>query len=105
MSVLPSSIERKTDDAIQIEWSDGESRVYRVTELRDKCPCATCREKRGAAAQQQDLLPVLSHAETLPVRISGMRPVGNYAYNIQFSDGHDTGIFTFEMLRSVGEVV
>jgi DUF971 family protein len=34
-----------------------------------------------------------------------MEPVGNYAYSIHFSDGHDTGIFTFEFLRQLGEQV
>ena len=38
------------------------------------------------------------------VRIMGMKPVGNYAYGIEFSDGHDTGIYTFEYLRELGEV-
>ena len=34
-----------------------------------------------------------------------MKPVGNYAYSIEFSDGHDTGIFTLEFLQSLGELV
>jgi DUF971 family protein len=41
-------------------------------------------------------------AEARPLTILGMRPVGNYAYSISFSDGHDTGIFTLELLRSLG---
>ena len=34
-----------------------------------------------------------------------MKPVGNYAYSIDFSDGHDTGIYALERLRELGEVV
>ncbi len=49
------------------------------------------------------VLPVLSMAEAQPLRIDGMRPVGNYAYNIAFSDGHDSGIFTFDYLRELGQ--
>jgi len=37
--------------------------------------------------------------------ILGMKPVGNYAYSISFSDGHDTGIFTLEFLRELGKEV
>ena len=37
--------------------------------------------------------------------IKAMKPVGNYAYGIAFSDGHDTGIYTLEILRSLGEPV
>ena len=58
---------------------------------------------RAESAQARPLsLPVLSMAEAQPLRIEGMRPVGNYAYNIAFSDGHDSGIFTFEYLRELG---
>ena len=49
------------------------------------------------------MLPIVSAAETQPLKILGMKPVGNYAYSIAFSDGHDTGIFTFDLLRSLGE--
>ena len=42
--------------------------------------------------------------EDQPMRVVGMKPVGNYAYGIEFSDGHDTGIYTFELLRELGTV-
>jgi DUF971 family protein len=38
-----------------------------------------------------------------PVTIRQMTPVGNYAYSIHFSDGHSTGIYTLDLLRSLGE--
>jgi DUF971 family protein len=47
-------------------------------------------------------LTILSPAETQPLRIAAMQPVGNYAYSIDFSDGHDTGIYTLELLRRLG---
>jgi DUF971 family protein len=47
-------------------------------------------------------LPVITAAEARPLELLGMQPVGNYAYTIAFSDGHDTGIFTFELLRELG---
>jgi DUF971 family protein len=106
MSIIPTKIERKSDDLLLIEWNDGQSHELRVADLRDRCPCATCREKRTESEKQQassmELLPVITHAETLPPRILGMKPVGNYAYNIHFGDGHDTGIFTFDFLRQLG---
>jgi DUF971 family protein len=48
-------------------------------------------------------LTVLSAAEARRLTIAGMRPVGAYAYNIAFSDGHDSGLFTLERLRDLGE--
>ena len=41
-------------------------------------------------------------AEARPLTIASMQPVGNYAYSIAFSDGHDTGIFTLEFLHEHG---
>lgn len=49
------------------------------------------------------LLPVLAPEELQPIAIAKMAPVGGYAYKITFSDGHDTGIFTFEFLRSLAD--
>ena len=48
---------------------------------------------------------MLTMAEARPLAIAGMKPVGNYAYSIAFSDGHDTGIFTLEFLRELGSEV
>ena len=98
----PLKIERLGDDRLRIEWSDDERRVYRVAELRDRCPCATCREKRSAPPPPALQLTVLSVAEAQPLRVAGMRPVGSYAYHVDFSDGHNTGIYTFELLRELG---
>ena len=103
MSPYPTKLERAGDDVLIIEWSDGQRRRYLMRELREACPCATCREKRREPPKPATLLPVLSIAETLPPRITSMKPVGNYAYGIEFNDGHNTGIFTFDFLRSLGE--
>jgi DUF971 family protein len=106
MSFYPTSLSRTDDGRLQIAWSDGRTRVYTVKELRDACPCATCREKRTAAASEPPpLLPVLKPEEARPLTVAGMQPVGNYAYSIAFSDGHDTGIFTLELLRELGREV
>lgn len=43
-------------------------------------------------------MTVLSPAEAQPLRVASMKPVGNYAYSIAFSDGHDAGIYTFALL-------
>lgn len=102
MDPRPTKLELSGQDRLRIHWSDGEVREYGVRELREACPCATCREKRNAPPAPTSLLTVLSPAETRPLTIAGMRPVGNYAYAIGFSDGHDSGIFTLELLRTLG---
>jgi DUF971 family protein len=90
-------------DRLRITWNDGQVRDYPVRELRDKCPCATCREKRNAPPRPATLLPIITDAEARPLRIVAMKPVGNYAYSIEFSDGHNTGIYTLESLRELGQ--
>jgi DUF971 family protein len=98
----PTELKILDERRLLIAWDDAQRREYSFAELRDACPCATCREKR-AAPKPATLLPVLSAAEAQPLKVLGMRPVGNYAYAIEFSDGHDTGIFTLELLRQLGK--
>jgi DUF971 family protein len=100
--VQPTALKLQEGNRLLIEWNDGARREISISELRSRCPCATCREKRNAPPAPAGSLPVLSAAEARPLRIEGMRPVGNYAYAIAFSDGHDTGIYTLEFLRELG---
>jgi DUF971 family protein len=103
MEVYPTNIERLDDGGIRIEWSDGARRNYGLVELRDKCPCATCGEKRRAPKNENPLaLPVLTPQEAQPLAIASMKPMGSYAYSIAFTDGHDTGIYSFDLLRQLG---
>lgn len=106
MNIQPTGIERIDDDTIEITWSDHARQRYSAEQLRGACPCASCREKRNSPPEPAEGgLPVLSAAEAQPMRIAGMKPVGTYAYTIEFNDGHDTGIFSYDLLRSLGEPV
>ena len=112
MSLHPTALKIVEPNEIQIDWSDGQVRRYQFKELRDGCPCATCRELRRGEAQNPAnpqpanplQLNILSPVEAQPMRVVGMKPVGNYAYTVVFSDGHDTGIFPFALLRELGRV-
>jgi DUF971 family protein len=105
MIVQPTQLELVGDNRLRITWSDGQIREYTIRELREKCPCATCREKRRAPPPPSTMLPVLTAAETRPLSITGMKPTGSYAYSIDFSDGHNTGIYTLESLREMGSEI
>ncbi|REJ67144.1 MAG: DUF971 domain-containing protein [Planctomycetota bacterium] len=105
MSVLPTKLEMTAEDHLRIAWSDGQVREYLPRELRDGCPCATCREKRKAADEPAPLLNVLQPGEAAPVKIVSVEPVGRYAYSIDFSDGHNTGIYEFDVLCQLGHPV
>jgi DUF971 family protein len=100
---VPTSIARGAGPdptAIEIAWSDGTRGVYTPRLLRDACPCATGREQR-AGPRPAALLLVLAPADLVPLTITSMRPVGQYAYAIGFSDGHASGIYTLEYLREL----
>jgi DUF971 family protein len=94
----PLTIRREGDDRLLIEWNDGKQCVYTWQQLRKACPCAGCREERE---KPPDPFRILSPQELVPLAPVSMTSVGRYAYKIVWSDGHDTGIFTLEYLRSL----
>ena len=96
MNIHPTDLTLQTDHTLVIKWSDGSLRRYDPAQLRRQCPCATCKT-------EQVQTPASPDPQSLePITILQMRRVGNYAYNILFSDGHGTGIFSLEMLRELG---
>jgi len=97
MSIQPTNLSL-SEGVLTIAWSDGTRRQYDVAELRNACPCATCNTERQRS-EEGGYDPA---AAALDLGIRRMRPVGNYAYGISFSDGHDTGIYTLELLRQLG---
>lgn len=105
MTTSPKKLELAGENRLRITWNDDQVREYTIRALRDACPCATCREKRNAPPASPLQLPIISAAEAQPLRITAMKPVGNYAYSIEFSDGHNTGIYTLETLRQMGQEV
>jgi DUF971 family protein len=101
MELIPTHLLSETDSLI-IHWSDSSEQRIKIKRLRDQCPCADCRKKReDRDGLPKPGLPIITVDETKPVQIVKMEPVGNYAYLIRFSDGHASGIFTFDYLNSL----
>ena len=91
-----------TGTGLEIDWADGHSSRYKFPYLRDICPCATCddeREKSGAAPDEapKPTNPLQMFKE--PARAVEASRVGNYALSLVFSDGHRTGIYSWDFLR------
>ncbi len=89
--------------ALVIEWSDGVTHRLSWRQLRQMCPCATCRVERNKPPEPKPILAVLNPAEARPLTPLSIKPVGNYAYGIAFSDGHNSGIYSLDFLRELGE--
>ena len=104
MAARPTSLRVTSGAKLQISWSDSSVREYGFQELRDHCPCASCLERQLNPPEPSPLL-VLSPEEAQPLTIKSMNPVGNYAYSIAFSDGHDTGIYQLTLLLELGRAV
>ena len=101
----PTMLRRTDDRKLQINWADGVVHAIPFRLLRDECGCAHCRaaQESTAATETSGQLPVLSLAESQPIQLDSMEPVGNYGYRLGFSDGHQTGIYSLEQLRQLGE--
>ena len=98
MSLLPVSLSKEGDERLVIQWNDGHRGVYAWMHLRENCPCAGCRDQK---VQPADPFRVLKPAELQPLKPVAFEAVGNYAYKIVWSDGHDSGIYTLEYLRTL----
>ena len=93
----PYAITRR-DDGIWIEWERGQGdRLIPARRLRLACPCAACVEEMSGRAL---LDPATVPADVRPVQAS---LVGAYGLRITWSDGHGTGIYPFERLRTLAE--
>jgi DUF971 family protein len=98
-SPRPLEIARAGKHDVLIKWNDGRETVYPARFLRLNCPCAGCvEEMTGVRVLRSESVPVDVH----PLSI---HPVGRYAIQIQWSDGHGSGIYTWERLDELSRRV
>jgi len=98
-----------TGAGVDIVWSDNHASHYDFIYLRENCPCATCGDERAKKAAEVPAptgatTPVASNVLPLYKPKPGARgaqAVGHYAIKIEFTDGHSTGIYSFDYLRSM----
>ncbi len=77
-----------------IKWDDDLRLQYPLDDLRNACPCAECRGH--------------SPGEVEPPQVSGVallkiEEVGAYALRFSWSDGHQTGLYTWTYLEKIGQ--
>ena len=90
-----SRIEPATPDSILLSWSDGLTVLVKALDLRAECPCAGCvDEHTGIRTLRRETLP-------LDIRATRVEPIGRYALSFTWSDGHATGMHSFESLREI----
>jgi DUF971 family protein len=98
----PRKLDLKKDRGLTIEWSDGTTSYYSIPYLRKMSPSAEMRELRDQLAKNPlTVLPSNLGSQKGPLTALDAELVGNYAIRIRFSDGHDTGIYSWDYLRSI----
>ena len=93
----PANVTAFPNGEVGIVWSDGRESFYDGHALRCACACASCVDETTGIKLLRD------ERVSRDVRALEIHPVGNYGVSIVWSDGHDTGIYTFEtLLRLAG---
>lgn len=97
MALEPVEIKQIDDATVRITWSDDRQCSFEAPNLRRACPCAQCvNEWTG-----ERMLKPQSISDELQIRDVSI--VGRYALNFRWSDGHDSGIYSFRYLRELCE--
>ena len=94
----PDFIDQISDDVLTIHWDDGHESIYFADHLRKNCPCALC---VGHEKDQNSSLFKILKTKPEKNKLTNWEMVGRYAIGFKFSDGHKTGIYTYETLRSL----
>jgi DUF971 family protein len=96
----PTHLDLHKDTALQITWADGRESSYPIAYLRRMSPSADMRElRKQMVSNPLTILPDSGGADELIAVDAEM--VGNYAIRITFSDGHSTGIYSWDYLREI----
>ena len=93
----PRKVELTPEGGLVIGWSDGHRAIHRPAALRLACQCAHCEDEwTGQRRVAAGDIPA-------DIRVVESRPVGRYGLQFVWSDGHSTGIYTFQRLRELCE--
>ena len=92
---MPTEIGRANQCDVKIRWKDRHESIYPARELRLACPCAGCIDE---ITGQVRVIATSIPQNVTPLKID---LIGRYAISIQWSDGHNTGIYSFERLRAM----
>jgi DUF971 family protein len=102
MSTAPKHLDLKKDRGLTVTWHDGVVSYFPIAYLRRMSPSADQRElRKEMASNPLTVLPQSIANHTGPLVATHAELVGNYALRIHFSDGHHTGIYTWDYLREI----
>ncbi len=85
-------------DQVAVRWSDGSEDYYPMEFLRAHSPSAENKGERDLTGQ---IHGGTTQKDFPGVRVTGWHPVGGYAIQFEFSDGHRTGLYGFDYLKAL----
>ncbi len=91
----PTALRKKGGERFTVVWADGHESAYPARYLRGRCPCAQC------VSETTGVRMVFEEHVNPDVAIAASRTVGQYALHFDWSDGHTTGIYSFDYLRRI----
>ncbi len=97
----PRHLDLDRTKGLTIQWRDGSESVYPIAHLRRHSPSAEARELREELERNPLAVLPTTTGSTAPLHAVDAELVGSYALRIRFSDGHDTGLYTWTYLRSI----
>lgn len=97
----PKQLDLKQDAGLTVTWADGSTSFFPIEYLRKMSPSAEMRELRESMAENPLTVLPDSAASDEPITATSAELVGHYAMRIRFSDGHDTGIYSWDYLRQI----
>ena len=101
-STEPEHIAISKSKGIKIDWKDQHHSEYPLAYLRDECPCATCTGAHGTAPERSSYSTSSAFPLYKPtLKMLSVEPVGQYAIRMEWSDGHNTGIYSFDHFRKI----
>lgn len=110
MVETPSKIRRVPGQGLEIQWRSSPAVLIPNQQLRANCPCALCREQRGDESHakpltgtpaRKSMLKVIEHTKDESLALQEIWAVGSYALGMRWGDGHDSGIYNFELLKQL----
>jgi DUF971 family protein len=97
--MIPVKIKILEKTKLLIVWDDETQSLIDIRYLRNECPCAVCKGETVLLKTYRPAKPPAEHPESY--NIKNIQPVGEYAIQITWKDGHDSGIYTWEYLKEL----
>lgn len=95
---IPKAITRPKPYLLAVEYADGMKATILLSKLREECPCAVCKGEEIMGVRYTFGIQVMKPGMN---ELEALIPTGNYAVQARWKDGHESGIYTWEQLKTI----